>query len=134
MWAYVHRDPMGSWQMARHGHTQMPTSYLAHLCQDKTHEAGMESSSWGNKIWVILEEERRGLTWRRKKMFFCLIIKNSYHQCCCVCHGHTRLIIFCVQCIYAVEIINTSLCIIRPMPLSAIHPACYPWNEKKLNW
>ena len=41
---------MGSGQMARHCHTQMPTSYLAHLCQDKTHEAGMALSSRRNKI------------------------------------------------------------------------------------
>lgn len=45
MWAYVHRDPMGSWQMASYCHTQMPTSYLSRCCQDKTHEAGMGSRS-----------------------------------------------------------------------------------------
>lgn len=56
----------------------------------------------------------------------CLIINNSYRQCCRGCRGHTRLIIICAQCIYAVEIINTSLCIIRLIALSAIHPACYP--------
>lgn len=52
--------------MARHCHTQMPTSYLSYLCQDKTHEAGMESSSWEDKIWgETLKEERRTLTLQR---------------------------------------------------------------------
>lgn len=49
IWAYVHRDPMGCWQMARQGHPHMPTSYLACLCQDKTRRAGIESSSRGNR-------------------------------------------------------------------------------------
>ncbi len=71
MWAYVHRDPMGSWQMARHWNTQMPTSYLAHLCQDKTHEAGrvLGERNMGRKT-----EERNTHSYTMIKM--CLISKT----------------------------------------------------------
>lgn len=58
MWAYVHRDPMGSWQMARHCHTQMPTSYLEHLCQDKTHEAGIGIKQLGEQKKIFREKRR----------------------------------------------------------------------------
>lgn len=116
---------MGSWQMARHGHTQMPTSYLSHLCQDKTHEAGMESSSWGNKMWEMREGETYSFTWpgnfeKKKK---CLIIKNSIF---CV----AWFFISCVEHTFGVEIIYTSLCTIHPIPWPAIHPSCYLWNKK----
>lgn len=88
MWAYVHRDPMGSWQMARHCHTQMPTSYLSHLCQDKTHEVGMESNIWGNKIW--------GETLKQCKAVVCLISRISYRHCCHVWYSTMQLFL-CVK-------------------------------------
>lgn len=100
MWAYVHRDPMGSWQMARQCHTQMPTSYLWHLCQDKTHEAGIESSSWKNKFWgETQKEERHSLTLQRysvsnqqnfvSSVLSCLSQQhtaNSYFLCWGMCY------------------------------------------------
>lgn len=43
--------------MARHCHTQMPTSYLAHLCQDKTHEAGIGIEQLGEQKKKIQGED-----------------------------------------------------------------------------
>lgn len=108
MWAYIHRDPMGSWQMARHGHTQMPTSYLSHLCQDKTHEAGMESSSRGNKMWEMHEGETYSFTWQgnlKTKKKKCSIIKNSNFLCFCA----AWFVISRVDDTFGAEIISTSL-------------------------
>lgn len=70
MWAYVHRDPMGGWQMARHYHTQMPTSYLSHLCQDKTHWSrhGIKQSGKQGREKHGGREERHTLIPQRKSV------------------------------------------------------------------
>lgn len=73
MWAYVHGDPMGSWQMAGRCHTQMPTSYLSHLCQDKTHETGLNSTAG------CIESEEKCRRYE-KHTGVSLISKNSYCQ------------------------------------------------------
>lgn len=118
--------------MARHGHTQMPTSYLSHLCQDKTHEAGMELRQLGQQN--VGNARGRNVQFYMTRKFeekkSVRSSKNSNLPCFCA----TWFIISCVEYTFGVEITYTSLCTIHPVPLPAIHPSCYLWNKKKVNY
>lgn len=112
MWFYIHRDPMGSRQMARHGHRQMPTSYLSHLCQDKAHEVGKQTSSGGKKKKHIKEM----LQIQTAAFKINIIMKKYSFSWCCLANS------FLYEACHRAESLPTTSETL-PISLQSVHPS-----------